>query len=1086
MAVRKQSLIAFAVTTLIAGFALFMFAAPGEAQAEVDQTPYADVTVPARIEAEHFDNGAAGAAYRDTDGPFGNFRSDGVDETSAVDVWTIDNAGASGALIGRTRDAEFVEYTIDVAEADTFEVRLAVASGADRPGLIEVADATAGRLVGIVQGGTDRWFDWRVRSAGTIDLDAGTHVLRLTWEGGGNVNFDWLEVLSTTPSDATCQSGPLQAENAAISGRFEVVASAEASEGFHVEVPHGSGGWWNGASDSWIEFCTGVERAGTYYVQAGLRSPSAADNSFYVSVDSSPVVDFVADVTGSSYGADIVNDRAAADPLRDGDSAEAAVNAVPWTLDAGDHHIRFYLRRDGAQLDWIRLVPLDDDEGAEDPIDERPAVTPAPAATPSIGEPPFVPTPTAQPLIGEPIEPLPFPTITATPQPPSVEPPSGPTPAPTASPQLPPFGPTPTPTPFIGEPPFPPTPIPTGDCRSQEDDGSILLANPLAIGGPQCLGRIGDGPHAETTGDFDVWEIATDGVEGTIQIDARSFDPDRPVYARVVDAAGTSVVQSEFGGYVLADGRYYVVVGSEGTFLNNPFDSGSGDGAIDSGTYEIFAAWSGPLCESAEDDGSWPTANPVSFFTTCVGRIGDGPHAQSSGDVDVWHLGSGWAENPIYIEIFTSGEAPVSVRLVNEAGDLVVALNDILDFGVLDTEVPDDGDYYIVIAADGNELADLEDSASGNGALGAASYQMLVAVLPTEAPSPAPCFSQEDDGDVPSSNYLEPGFPCGGVVGDGPRAETTGDFDVWSLDPFAEDVPHTVAIDLVGVEADVDGSVYDTEGNLIASFTSGGVVELDLDRAAVLVIGPVGQTLGDLFDPDSGSGPGSGELINYELFVTAQRTPVALPRPNDGCDSVEDDGSVEGALVVDVAEFESRTCYGVIGDGPDPDRGDHDFFMVPDVSTGETLTFDIDARDLGSTLDSYLVVYDMNLEVAWRNDDALGSLDSLAEFMAEEPGNYFVGVGACCQFLEDPLDAQSGGSPTSTGEYLLTIERSDREPRDINFFDEPPSIAPEPIGPIPFPTPTPTPTPTIPNLAPTPTFPVPTSTPAPPPPLPAD
>jgi len=124
--------------------------------------PFAEVELPARVEAEHYDAGDPGVAWSDTDAHagVGDFRVD-----DDVDAFVIERVGASGqALLGRTRDGEFVQYTVEVAAADEFEVRLRVASGADAPGAINVdvdgarvgtVDANA-ELVAVLDNGWDR------------------------------------------------------------------------------------------------------------------------------------------------------------------------------------------------------------------------------------------------------------------------------------------------------------------------------------------------------------------------------------------------------------------------------------------------------------------------------------------------------------------------------------------------------------------------------------------------------------------------------------------------------------------------------------------------------------------------------------------------------------------------------------------------------------------------------------------------------------------------------------------------------------------------------------------------------------------
>lgn len=162
-------------------YALLGLASPSGAQSLADAV---------RVEAEAFDAGEAGIAFFDTDESFGEVRRD-----TDVDVFERSSA-SDGALLGRTRDGEFVQYTIDLGAAATFEARLRVASGSSTAGVIQVD--VNGERVGSVDGATGAWFDWQIRSAGNIALDAGAQVVQLTWAEGADVNLDWLELEPTS------------------------------------------------------------------------------------------------------------------------------------------------------------------------------------------------------------------------------------------------------------------------------------------------------------------------------------------------------------------------------------------------------------------------------------------------------------------------------------------------------------------------------------------------------------------------------------------------------------------------------------------------------------------------------------------------------------------------------------------------------------------------------------------------------------------------------------------------------------------------------------------------------------------------
>lgn len=365
------------IVTLGVGWVLL--ASAGAAQQAADAIP----TLPARVEAEAYDAGVEGIDFSDTDEAFGSYRLD-----DPVDAFSIDNAGASnGSLLGRTRDGEFVQYTLNIDEATELDVRLRVASGATDPGVIHV-DIDGDRL-GTVDGDTERWFDWVVRSAGTTTLEPGTHTVRLTWAEGANVNFDWIDFVSTAPQLPTCSAETIEAEAATVAGRFQIGNDTDASGGQYVAVPRGSGGWWRGASDNYVEFCVGVTTAGQYRIDARVQAVSAKKRSFYVAVDDGPVVEFVvAAPTIGAWQTASVNDAGALDPLRPTDPLAAIVDPTLWDLDPGDHIVRFYLRRDGSRLDSITL---------RDAAEAQPTPTPTPPPTPTPAPTPTPTPPPAQP-----------------------------------------------------------------------------------------------------------------------------------------------------------------------------------------------------------------------------------------------------------------------------------------------------------------------------------------------------------------------------------------------------------------------------------------------------------------------------------------------------------------------------------------------------------------------------------------------------------------------------------------------------------------------------------------------------------------
>ncbi|MFM9058605.1 MAG: DVUA0089 family protein [Planctomycetaceae bacterium] len=120
---------------------------------------------------------------------------------------------------------------------------------------------------------------------------------------------------------------------------------------------------------------------------------------------------------------------------------------------------------------------------------------------------------------------------------------------------------------------------------------------------------------------------------------------------------------------------------------------------------------------------------------------------------------------------------------------------------------------------------------------------------------------------------------------------------------------------------------------------------------------------------------------------------------------------------------------GRIGDGAFGSR-DVDLVGVT-VAAGGRLTVDIDARSLrgGSTLDSYLRVFDRSGRVVVSNDDHGGSLDSYVSVSLPTAGTYYVGVSGWGNAGYDPRRAGSGRSG-SVGVYAATITVANPAPVD--------------------------------------------------------
>ncbi len=113
---------------------------------------------------------------------------------------------------------------------------------------------------------------------------------------------------------------------------------------------------------------------------------------------------------------------------------------------------------------------------------------------------------------------------------------------------------------------------------------------------------------------------------------------------------------------------------------------------------------------------------------------------------------------------------------------------------------------------------------------------------------------------------------------------------------------------------------------------------------------------------------------------------------------------------------------GTIGDNPALANADEDVDLVRiELDRGARLTVQVDAASIGSTLNSYLRLFDAEGNELARNDDRPGSTDSLITFTAPRTGTYYIGVSGSGNIAYKPAVSGTavGGS---TGNYDLIID----------------------------------------------------------------
>jgi len=149
------------------------------------------VSLPGRLEAENFDNGGAGVAYRDSTA--GN--SGGQYRQTDVDVQITTDTGG-GYNVGWTAAAEWLNYAVTVAAAGTYTIRVRVAAAA-AGGTFHIETNGVDRTGPITIPNTGGWQNWTTVTA-TGTLPAGQQVLRIVLDANGATgafgNINWLEV----------------------------------------------------------------------------------------------------------------------------------------------------------------------------------------------------------------------------------------------------------------------------------------------------------------------------------------------------------------------------------------------------------------------------------------------------------------------------------------------------------------------------------------------------------------------------------------------------------------------------------------------------------------------------------------------------------------------------------------------------------------------------------------------------------------------------------------------------------------------------------------------------------------------------
>ena len=153
-----------------------------------NQSPFggANRSIPGLIEGEDFDDGGQNISFYDTDEGLGSALD--YRPVTNVDLYAKGN-GSNGLAVGRTRDGEWLEYTVDVIE-DAYDITLYYYCNS-APGKLEVSlDGTV--LTTFDQ--INNLGDWGIRDSVTVKSiytpGGENKILRLEFVSGGSFDID--------------------------------------------------------------------------------------------------------------------------------------------------------------------------------------------------------------------------------------------------------------------------------------------------------------------------------------------------------------------------------------------------------------------------------------------------------------------------------------------------------------------------------------------------------------------------------------------------------------------------------------------------------------------------------------------------------------------------------------------------------------------------------------------------------------------------------------------------------------------------------------------------------------------------------
>jgi len=197
------------------------------------QTPYSGsrILLPGTFEAENFDLGGQGVAYRDNvAGNAGGQYRPGED----VDIFQSFNAQTGGYVVNNFETGEWLAYSVTVQQAGNYDIELLASSFFSASSAFHV-EIDGVNVTGSVQVPlTTSWADYRWSGKQSVPLAAGDHVLKLVSDQE-HISLDAVRVVASAPAadpgtvlfNCSFPNSPLDCgfyEQAKVAGRASLLA----------------------------------------------------------------------------------------------------------------------------------------------------------------------------------------------------------------------------------------------------------------------------------------------------------------------------------------------------------------------------------------------------------------------------------------------------------------------------------------------------------------------------------------------------------------------------------------------------------------------------------------------------------------------------------------------------------------------------------------------------------------------------------------------------------------------------------------------------------------------------------------------